>query len=273
MATTYTRRTYSENEDTKKARQALTDHAAARPEAYASDWLAQLNAAAEQILSRPDFSYDMGMDPLYHQYRDNYVNLGKQAMMDTMGQAAALTGGYGSSYGQMAGQQAYTGYLQQLNNVIPELYQLALDTYDRQGQRLYNQYGLLSDREGLDYSRYQDRLNLWQDDRDYLTDRYDTQRNYDYTEFRDTVGDDQWQAAFDEDIRRYDYEHKLGEFAGTGSGGGYGGYSGNGRKKSPEKKDEKEEKPRASGVVAQNYNPKYIVPYRNDPYRYTHESY
>ena len=32
---------------------------------------------------------------------------GRLAMMDSMGRAAALTGGYGSSYAQSAGQQAY----------------------------------------------------------------------------------------------------------------------------------------------------------------------
>jgi hypothetical protein len=31
------------------------------------------------------------------------------AMMDTMGKAAGLTGGYGSPYAQQVGQQAYQG--------------------------------------------------------------------------------------------------------------------------------------------------------------------
>ena len=44
---------------------------------------------------------------------------GKQAMQDTMGQAAALTGGYGSTYGQAVGQQQYDAYLQNLNDEVP----------------------------------------------------------------------------------------------------------------------------------------------------------
>ena len=109
MATTYTRRTYSESDRLKQAKKDLDSHTAAAPKDYASEYIPQLDGALQQILSRPDFQYDLGSDPLYRQYADNYVNLGQMAMMDTMGQAAALTGGYGSSYGAMAGQQVYNG--------------------------------------------------------------------------------------------------------------------------------------------------------------------
>ena len=43
-----------------------------------------------------------------------------------MGQAAALTGGYGSTYGEQVGQQAYNAYLQNLNDIVPQLQQQAL---------------------------------------------------------------------------------------------------------------------------------------------------
>jgi guanine deaminase len=56
---------------------------------------------------------------------------GQQAMRDTMGQAAALTGGYGNTYAQQAGEQAYAAYLSRLNDVLPELYGEA-----------YNRFGL-----------------------------------------------------------------------------------------------------------------------------------
>lgn len=59
------------------------------------------------ILNRKDFSYDMNNDQMYQQYRDAYMRQGQQAMRDTMGAASALTGGYGSTYAQTAGSQAY----------------------------------------------------------------------------------------------------------------------------------------------------------------------
>ena len=96
--------------------------------------------ALEAYLNREDFRYDLNADALYRQYKDRYMELGKAAMADTMGQAAALTGGYGSSYAQNVGQQAYNRYLQQLGDVVPELYQLAYDRYRDKGDRLYKTY-------------------------------------------------------------------------------------------------------------------------------------
>lgn len=57
-----------------------------------------------------------------------------------MGQASALTGGYGSSYAQNVGQQAYQSYLHQLGDMVPELYQLAYDRYRDKGDALYKTY-------------------------------------------------------------------------------------------------------------------------------------
>lgn len=202
----YTQRKYERQEETAKLGSDLERVETSRPGAYSSKWRDALDSAIGRILSRPDFSYDLGSDPLYRQYRESYGNQGRQAMMDTLGQAATLTGGYGNSYAQVAGQQAYGSYLQQLNDRIPELYQLALDRYTRQGQDLYDQAALLGDQEQRDYSRYQDAYNAWSQEREYLAGRYDTQRDFDYGAYRDAVGDDQWIAAFEEDRRRYDQE-------------------------------------------------------------------
>ena len=53
---------------------------------------------------------------------------------------------------------------------------------------------------------------------------------------RDSVSDDQWKAQFDEDIRRFDYANKLGEFATTGGGGGGDDYGGGSAYDAVEKK-------------------------------------
>ena len=46
------------------------------------------------ITQRPAFSYAPASDPLYRGYADRYVQGGRLAMRDTVGQSAALTGGY-----------------------------------------------------------------------------------------------------------------------------------------------------------------------------------
>jgi hypothetical protein len=102
-----------------------------------------------------------------------------------MGQAAAMTGGYGNSYAASVGNQAYQQSLQQLNDVVPELYQMAYDHYNQEGQDLYNQYAMLGERENMDYGRYRDSVSDWQAERDYLTGRYDSERNLDYSKYTD----------------------------------------------------------------------------------------
>lgn len=174
---------YKESDTVKNAGAALDTHLANKPGEYNSQWRSQLDELMNNIMNREDFSYNFNEDALYQQYKDKYIQQGKMAMADTMGQAAAMTGGYGNSYAQSVGQQAYQGQLDNLNDVIPELYQMALDRYNREGQDMYNQYGMLADRENLDYSRYRDTVSDFLTERDYLTGRYDSERDYDYSKY------------------------------------------------------------------------------------------
>jgi hypothetical protein len=130
---------------------------------YAGTYDGQLDALYQQIVGRDKFNYDLNEDMFYQQAADQYAKMGNMAMMDTMGQAAALTGGYGNTYAQNLGQQAYQGYLQQLNDNIPQFYQMALDAHNAEGDRLMQQYGLLGDLANREYGMYQDELsNYWQ---------------------------------------------------------------------------------------------------------------
>ena len=134
---------------------------------YAGTYDSQINELYEQIVNRDKFKYDLNSDMLYQQYKDQYVNLGQMAMKDTMGQAAALTGGYGSSYSQGVGQQAYDAYLQQLNDVIPELYGMAYDQYQDEGDRMMQQYQMMGDLADDEYGKYQDSLTEYWRNVDY----------------------------------------------------------------------------------------------------------
>jgi hypothetical protein len=75
-------------------------------------------------------------------------------MEDTMGQAATMTGGYGNSYAVTAGNQAYQNQLDNLNNTIPELYQLAYDKYQNDYQMLTNKYNLLNNEKNIEYEKW-----------------------------------------------------------------------------------------------------------------------
>lgn len=137
----------------------------------------QMRSLYEQIQNRPDFSYDINADPLYQQHKDQYIQGGKLAMKDTMGQAAALTGGYGSTYGQQVGQQAYDAYLQGLGDVIPELYSLAYQKHRDQGDDLLKQYGLLGDMRDTEYGRFRDELEDWNYQQELARQREETEYN------------------------------------------------------------------------------------------------
>lgn len=141
----------------------------------------QLNA----IANRKEFTYDLNADALYQQYKDQYITGGKYAMMDTMGQAAALTGGYGNSYASTAGNQAYQAYLQKLNDVVPDLYKLALDKYNQEGQDMKDLYGMYANEYGREYGEYRDQVGDWQDQADRLQNAYYNERDFDYSAFAD----------------------------------------------------------------------------------------
>lgn len=223
----YTPKEYKESDAVKSWREQMESHAGLKPADYVSQYQPQINSTLDSILNRKDFQYDVNGDALYQQYKDRYVNLGQQAMMDTMGQAAKLTGGYGNSNAQMVGQQAYQGYLQGLTDKIPELAQMAQQRYAQQGQDLYQKYGLLNTHEQNAYQNWQNMYNQWLTERDYLSGRYDTERGYDYGTYRDSVADEQWKAQFDEDLRRFELQWAATHPTATvGGGGGYGGGDG-----------------------------------------------
>ncbi len=141
----------------------------------------QATAIYDKIMNRGEFSYDVNKDKLYQQYRDLYAQMGRSAMEDTMGQAVALTGGYGSTYSQNAGQQAYNAYLQKLNEVVPELYNAAYNRYNQEGQDLMNLYSMARSNADSayerDYNQWYNRLQLERGDEDTTYNRQQAEEN------------------------------------------------------------------------------------------------
>lgn len=111
-------------------------------------YVQQLNTLYDQIMNRKPFQYDLNGDLLYRQMADQYTQLGRQASADAMGQAAALTGGYGNSYATQVGNQANQQYLTMLNQNIPELWDRAYQAYLNEGDQLLQQYELAAAHPG-----------------------------------------------------------------------------------------------------------------------------
>lgn len=226
MTFNYTKKNPYEDANVIKAANDKAAHEATK----LADWTGgtygqSVQNALDKINNREKFTYDLNGDMLYQQYKDQYINAGKMAMADTMGQAAALTGGYGNSYAATVGNQAYQGYLQQLNNKVPELYQLAYDRYRQEGQDLKDQYSLYRDMYNTEYGEYRDKVSdwntqqnrldsLWAAALEHATNESNTDYNNAFARYQQDIAEQQWNKSFE-----------LSKANGGGSGSGSGGNS------------------------------------------------
>ena len=106
------------------------------------------NLLAQKLNSK--FDYDVNTDELYQQYVDSYSKMGKRAAEDVMGQASALTGGYGNSYATTAAAQTYQQYLDKASSAVPDFYQSAVDKYILEQDQIDSKLAALSN----DYEMY-----------------------------------------------------------------------------------------------------------------------
>lgn len=198
---------------------------------YTEKYQTQIDDLMGQILNREDFSYNYLTDPLYQQYRDAYTREGTRAMQDTMGQAASRTGGYLSTAGQVAAQQANNYYMAQLGDKIPELQQLAyamyLDDYDMDTNNL----GLLQGLEEFNYDKYLTDLDQYNTDRDfsYNASQDEYAKNLSRAELLAALGDFSGYEALgysDSDIARLNAAYAAANTLSTGGTSGYSGGTG-----------------------------------------------
>ena len=259
----YVGKEYVQSDAVTKAQQLLQQLQAQQPGAYESQWQGQMNDLLGQIQNRPGFQYDVNSDALYQQVAQNYLQQGKQAMMDTMGQAAAMTGGYGNSYAQTAGQQVYNQHLLGLAELVPQYQQMALQQYQMEGDDLLNRYNLMMQQEDMAYGRYQDDLSRYYANLDRAQAAFDNERDYDYSRFaddrdfdygkymddlnyqyqldrdkiadeqwiqqwlyqqeRDKIADEQWQKEYEESVRQFNEQLALQQAQAARSSSGGGG--------------------------------------------------
>lgn len=203
------------------AQKALSDYEGKKPGAYTSKYQDQLDGLLDKLSNRK-FDYDFNKDALYQQYKDKYTEQGRQAAVNAAASASALTGGYGNSYATSAAAQANQQYMTELNDRIPELYQLAMARYQNEGNDLTSLYGLYQGADATDYGRYQDSVTDYYNYLNYLAqkentaynrdhtewgdkvNRYNTDRDYLYTGYRGDVADEQWAKELAEQQRQYD---------------------------------------------------------------------
>lgn len=121
-----------------------------------------INMLYDRVINQKPFEYEPTADPTYNRYADIYARNAKLTSEDAMAQAAMLTGGYGSSYGQAVATQAYNAEMSKMNDIIPELRQQALAEHENERAKNIEALSLL--------------LN----ERDYERGIYESDRNFDF---------------------------------------------------------------------------------------------
>ena len=173
------------------------------PGAYTSKYQTQLDEGLDKVTN---FTYDPLKDASYKALAKVYNSQGEKAAKNTMGDAAALNGGYGTSYATSAAQQARNDYNSQLASHIPDLEQNA---YNRNVQSL----SAIRDADNTSYNQYRDTVSdkQWQHSQDYQK-WSDQNSNY-------------WnQKNYNLDV----YQAKKAEASGYGSSSGGSGYGASG---------------------------------------------
>lgn len=156
----------------------------------------------DKINNRKQFTYDLNGDALYQQYKDQYMTQGRLASADAIGQASAMTGGYGNSYAATVGNQAYQGYLQKLNDVVPELYNMAYNRYQQEGQDMKDMLAMYESAYGREYGEHRDKVSDYNTELARLQDAYYNEKNFDYSKF--SADRDFYNNAYNNE-RTYDY--------------------------------------------------------------------
>ncbi len=195
------RPTYKKSDTVKKAEKKLNSWEKNAPDEYENKYSDEIEGILNDILNREKFSYNLNADPLYNQYKELYIQNGKKAMMDTVGQASALTGGYANSYAVTAGNQAYQEYMNNLNGIALDLRDRAYEQYGDEGEKLFEDVKLLRSLDGDDYDKYLDRLERYYKDGEYLLDRLVSMSDAEYEQFLQTV--DAWENDRDYAFKEY----------------------------------------------------------------------
>lgn len=136
------------------------------PGTYVSPYANQLDSLINEILGSSYGGYNAEEDPIYKQYKKQYLREADRTQQDVMGQYAALTGGLPSSAAITAASQAGNQMRGELADILP---QLAAEDYEKYLAGIDAKRGNLSDLlalENLAYGKFADeenrRLTAWE---------------------------------------------------------------------------------------------------------------
>ncbi|MGF6376847.1 hypothetical protein M2140_001925 [Clostridiales Family XIII bacterium PM5-7] len=164
---------------------------------YTSAYSDTITELTGKVSNGEKFDYSPMTDAAYQSYASQYGRLGKEARQNTLADVSNNTGGLASTYATTAAMQAQNVYDQALTDKIPELEALAYDKFNNERNYNLNALGAM---QSLDDSAY----SKWADNRDYNRNTYEYDNNFNYQNYRDDIGDQQWDKEYDLDLKNYE---------------------------------------------------------------------
>lgn len=119
------------------------------PSGYKGAYDKQLSGALDSVVN---WKYDPTKDASYQSLAKLYTQRGEQAARNTMGDAAALNGGFGTSYAVSAAQQSRNDY-------NAEFATKAMELEDKAYNRASTSLSALRDADDTSYGRYRDKVS------------------------------------------------------------------------------------------------------------------
>ena len=213
-----TRPTYKQGAMVSEAQKVLDDwESNKKPTDYTSPYADKINQQLDAILKGEKFSYDFNVDPIYRQMQDNFVKQGNLAMQNASAQAAALSGGYGSSYGTTAATQAYLQNMDELNDSALKLREQAYQAWIAQEEKKRQDLALLQQQEADAYGKHRDEVSDYNAERDYLYSKLTNEQNMDWSkhlqENSNFENDREYQEALRQYMEQFDYQKERDKIA------------------------------------------------------------
>jgi len=153
--------------------------------AYNNQYSDKQSQLLNDITSYKPFEFNADTNPQMQAYTKQYSREGDRAMQDTLGSAAAATGGMPSTAAVSAAGQANDYYMGQLGDKLPQIYESEYNKYlsdfNMQNQKLTAVNG----QEQIDYSRYWDGKNFNWDKYLSEVDQSNNNRDFGYKQYTD----------------------------------------------------------------------------------------
>ena len=160
----------------EQAYQALQNYQAQAPGPYQSPYKAQIDSRMQNLGNR-NFAYNYREDPTYQQYKRQYETTARRASENAQANAAAVSGGFGSSWATTAGEDAYANAMSGLDDVANGLYTQALNSYTDESNNMYTQLQNLMQAESQAQQQYNQSLSNYYNNLNYYQTQYQNEAN------------------------------------------------------------------------------------------------